>query len=262
LFDALFWSRKQSEGARERPLLVVLEEAHVYVSQGESGPAALAVRRIAKEGRKYGIGLMLVSQRPSEIDTTILSQCGTIFAMRLTNASDRSQVTAVAPDNLDGLFAMLPILRTGEAVIVGEAVNLPLRALIEAPPPNRRPDGDDPIVVSETNVDGGFSTAGGWNQIRTPESYSTMVELWRRQMLQPISKAKVTMQRDPVSPSTSIASIGYDESTSTLEIEFKTGSVYQYFEVPKSTYDELMSASSHGTYLAQQIKGQFRYARV
>lgn len=261
LFDSLFWSRKQSEGSRERPLLVVLEEAHAYVSQGESGPAAQAVRRIAKEGRKYGIGLMLVSQRPSEIDTTILSQCGTVFAMRLSNASDRGQVTAVAPDNLDGLFAMLPILRTGEAIIVGEAVNLPLRALIDAPPPNRRPDGDDPTVVSESKPDGGYSTAGGWNQARSPESYCTMVELWRRQALHPPARARITMDRAQVS-STSIASIGYDEPSLTLEVEFLDASVYQYFDVPKNVYDELMSAGSHGQYLAQQVKGQFRYARM
>ena len=82
-YDALFWARNLSEGGRERPLLVVLEEAHTYLSPGETGPAASAVRRIAKEGRKYGIGAMIVSQRPSEIDSTILSQCGTIFAMRL-----------------------------------------------------------------------------------------------------------------------------------------------------------------------------------
>lgn len=261
LFDALFWSRKQSEGSRERPLLIVLEEAHAYLSQGESGPAALAVRRIAKEGRKYGLGLMLVSQRPSEIDTTILSQCGTIFAMRLSNASDRGQVTAVAPDNLDGLFSMLPILRTGEAIIVGEAVNLPLRALIEAPPPSKRPDGDDPVVVSEEKTDEGFASAGGWNQLRSQESYRTVVELWRRQSLHPPGKARTTMERASVS-STSIASIGYDESTGTLEVEFTDGSVYQYFDVPKPTYDELMSASSLGQYLARQIKGHFRYARV
>lgn len=261
MFDALFWARKQSEGSRERPVLLVLEEAHAYVSQGESGPAAQAVRRIAKEGRKYGLGLMLVSQRPSEIDTTILSQCGTIFAMRLSNASDRSQITAVAPDNLDGLFAMLPVLRTGEAIIVGEAVNLPLRALIDAPPSNRRPDGDDPIVVSTKKSDGGFSSAGGWNQARTPEVYGTVMELWRRQLLQPPGKANITMNRTPVT-SESLASIGYDEATLTLEVEFIRGAVYQYFDVPKSVHDELINASSHGTYLAQQIKGQFRYARM
>ena len=92
LYDALFWARNLPEGGRERPLMVVLEEAHAYLGKDQVGPAATAVRRIAKEGRKYGVGIMVVSQRPSEIDPTILSQCGTIFAMRLANDADRSQV--------------------------------------------------------------------------------------------------------------------------------------------------------------------------
>ena len=92
LYDALFWARNLPEGGRERPLMLVLEEAHTYLGKEHAGTAAAAVRRIAKEGRKYGVGVMIVSQRPSEIDPTILSQCGTIFAMRLANETDRSQV--------------------------------------------------------------------------------------------------------------------------------------------------------------------------
>ena len=122
LYDALFWARDLPEGGRERPLLFVLEEAHAYLGKESANLAANAVRRIAKEGRKYGVGLMIVSQRPSEIDPTILSQCGTIFAMRLANDVDKGHVTNAASDNLKGLFDMLPILRTGEAIIVGEAV--------------------------------------------------------------------------------------------------------------------------------------------
>ena len=79
VYDALFWSRNIPEGGRERPLLIVLEEAHAYLGIDKKQMAAIAVRRIAKEGRKYGIGIMLVSQRPAEIDSTILSQCGTLF---------------------------------------------------------------------------------------------------------------------------------------------------------------------------------------
>jgi uncharacterized protein len=89
IYDALFWSRNLLEGGRERPLLLVLEEAHTYLGQNNVGPAATIVKRIVKEGRKYGIGAMIISQRPAEIDTTILSQCGTIFAMRLANPIDR-----------------------------------------------------------------------------------------------------------------------------------------------------------------------------
>jgi DNA helicase HerA-like ATPase len=87
VYDALFWARNIPEGGRERPLLIVLEEAHAYLDQKQT--AAVAVRRIAKEGRKYGIGMMLASQRPAEIDQTILSQCGTLFALRLSNSVDR-----------------------------------------------------------------------------------------------------------------------------------------------------------------------------
>lgn len=175
VYDALFWSRNLSEGGRERPLLVVLEEAHTYLSPGETGPAASAVRRIAKEGRKYGIGAMIVSQRPSEIDSTILSQCGTIFAMRLANQQDRSHVTGAVTENLEGLLSMLPTLRTGEAVIVGEAVHLPVRTLIDPPARNRRPDSSDPLVY------GGDDHPGGWDRQREPGDYADVVTVWRKQ---------------------------------------------------------------------------------
>ena len=175
IYDALFWGRNLPEGGRERPLLIVLEEAHAYLSQGDDGPAARAVKRIVKEGRKYGIGAMVVSQRPAEIDTTILSQCGTIFAMRLANATDRSHVKGAASDHLEGLFDMLPILRTGEAIIVGEAVRLPVRTLIDPPAKDRRPDSTDPLIH---DPDG----PGGWDRPRIKSSYDELVALWRKQM--------------------------------------------------------------------------------
>jgi hypothetical protein len=181
LYDAVFWARNLPEGGRERPLLLVLEEAHAYLSKDKTGTAADAVRRIAKEGRKYGVGLMLISQRPTEIDSTILSQCGTIFAMRLSNETDRGHVTSAASDNLKGLFEILPILRTGEAIIVGEAVSLPARTFIEPPSIDQRPDSIDPRVVSRGNVESGFESPGGWNQIREKENYAIMVYQWRVQ---------------------------------------------------------------------------------
>jgi len=172
LFDALFWARYLPEGGRTRPLLFVLEEAHAYLNSGNEGAASVAARRIVKEGRKYGIGAMIVSQRPSEIDPTILSQCGTMFAMRLANATDRSHVTGTVSDNLEGLFNMLPTLRTGEAIIVGEAVHLPLRALIDAPARNRRPDSHDPKVYDP-------DANGGWNRQKQAEDYASVLEKWR-----------------------------------------------------------------------------------
>lgn len=188
LYDALFWARNLPEGGRERPLLIVLEEAHAYLNKESSGnkegsgPAASAVRRIAKEGRKYGVGVMIVSQRPSEIDPTILSQCGTIFAMRLANDSDRNQISSTASDNLKGLFDMLPILRTGEAIIVGEAVSLPVRTLIEPPAKDRRPDSTDPRVAIRGSLEkDGFEGPGGWNQKRDKQDYAAMIRQWRKQ---------------------------------------------------------------------------------
>jgi hypothetical protein len=182
LYDALFWARNLPEGGRERPLLLVLEEAHAYLGKDHTGPAGAAVRRIAKEGRKYGVGLMIVSQRPSEIDPTILSQCGTIFAMRLANDVDRGQVSGVASDNLKGLFDMLPILRTGEAVIVGEAVSLPMRALVEAPPLDRRPDSQDPRVAARGSAEkDGYDRPAAWNMSAEPEDYSVVIRQWRKQ---------------------------------------------------------------------------------
>lgn len=182
LYDALFWARNLPEGGRHRPLIVVLEEAHAYLGKEHSGTAAKAVRRIAKEGRKYGISAMIVSQRPSEIDPTILSQCGTIFAMRLSNETDRGQVASAASDNLKGLFEMLPVLRTGEAIIVGEAVSLPIRTLIDPPDKNRRPDSDDPRVVVRGDASkDGFEGEGGWAVPKIQEDYSIVMRQWRQQ---------------------------------------------------------------------------------
>lgn len=174
VYDALYWGRDIAEGGRERPLLVVLEEAHAYLGRDSTSLAAESTRRIVKEGRKYGVGAMIVSQRPSEIDHTVLSQCGTTFALRLANAQDRNHVLSSVSDNLEGLLAMLPALRTGEAIVIGEAVNLPMRALIEQPSRDRRPDSSDPVVFEEEGP-------GGWNKAREPENYAELMELWRAQ---------------------------------------------------------------------------------
>lgn len=111
-----------------------MEEAHRYVSPDSGNVAADIVKRIAKEGRKYGVGAMLVSQRPSEIDETILSQCGTLIALRLSNPADRGRVKGALPDNLSGLMDLLPVLRTGETIISGEAARLPVRCRVSLPP--------------------------------------------------------------------------------------------------------------------------------
>jgi DNA helicase HerA-like ATPase len=161
--------------------MLVLEEAHAYLGKEHVGAASSAVRRIAKEGRKYGVGVMIVSQRPSEIDPTILSQCGTIFAMRLANDIDRGQITGAASDNLKGLFDMLPILRTGEAIIVGEAVSLPMRTLVNPPAKNRWPDSRDPNVAVRGDLANGYEDEGGWAVKRQSENYKIVMRQWRAQ---------------------------------------------------------------------------------
>ena len=173
IYDALQWSRKLSEGGRERPLLFVFEEAHTYLGSSEPQPVQTAVQRVVKEGRKYGIGAMVVSQRPSEVDPTILSQCGTIIALRLSNAKDRGHVVSAAADNLAGVLSLLPVLRTGEAIVVGEAVPLPMRVLVELP--RYRPESTDPTVV-------GDEQPGGWDRKQEQSAdYEDVMIRWRSQ---------------------------------------------------------------------------------
>ena len=131
LFSVKLW--QSSEERKKSPVLLVCEEAHRYVpNRGEAlyEAAQEAIRRLAKEGRKYGIGLMLVSQRPSEVESTVLSQCNSWVVLRITNDSDREHVRAVLPDSLAGLTKVLSGLRGREAIFVGQATLLPSRILL------------------------------------------------------------------------------------------------------------------------------------
>jgi len=127
IYDALYWGQMTSVGGKQQPLLIVLDEAHSYLRAGEDSISSRTVQAIAKEGRKYGVGLMLVTQRPSELDETVLSQCGTIVALRMTNSKDKAQVTSAVQDELKEMSDILSSLRTGEALISGEAVRIPSR---------------------------------------------------------------------------------------------------------------------------------------
>ena len=185
VYESLFWSREKSEGGIDRPLLVVMEEAHRYLASGTSGLASETVQRIAKEGRKYGVGAMVISQRPSEVDETILSQCGTFFALRLTNPTDRERVRGTLPDGLVGLLDVLPVLRTGEAIIMGEAAKLPMRCRITLPPEDRRPQSTDPNVSAQ------------WSLSRRAEGYDRVVASWRAQRPRAVVQ-EVAITREPV----------------------------------------------------------------
>ena len=131
LFSVKLWQTREER--ESNPILLVCEEAHRYVpNRGEAQYEAAqdAIKRLAKEGRKYGIGLMLVSQRPSEVEATVLSQCNSWIVLRITNDSDRSHVQGVLPDSLAGLTKVLSGLRRREAIFVGQAAVLPSRILI------------------------------------------------------------------------------------------------------------------------------------
>ncbi len=144
LFSLKIW---QTVAERETsPVVLVCEEAHRYVpNSGEAqyGAAQSAIRRIAKEGRKYGIGLFLVSQRPSEVESTVLSQCNSWIVLRITNEADREHVRGVLPDSMAGLTKMLSGLRRQEAIFVGQAAMLPSRIMIRDLADDQLPKSND-----------------------------------------------------------------------------------------------------------------------
>lgn len=129
---------------RPSPVLVVLEEAHRYLGEGAMALTRNSANRIAREGRKYGVGLLLVTQRPTELPKTALAQCGTIIALRLSNSEDQGAIKTALPDTISGLAAVLPSLRTHEAIISGEALVLPVRAVLDNP--NPWPHAKDPSL--------------------------------------------------------------------------------------------------------------------
>jgi uncharacterized protein len=134
LYNVQFWM----EPAKRTAFTIVCDEAHLYLPTREDADvvarrALEAFERIAKEGRKYGVSLLVVSQRPSDVSKTILSQCNNFMAMRLTNTEDQSVVRKLMPDSLAGLTDLLPLLDTGEALLLGDAVLLPSRMKLNAP---------------------------------------------------------------------------------------------------------------------------------
>ncbi|MCY1301570.1 hypothetical protein D9M70_511910 [compost metagenome] len=154
-------------GERRRdPILLVCEEAHRYVpdkGEAEYAAAQSAVRRIAREGRKYGIGLMLVSQRPADVESTVISQCGTWLVLRLSNSTDQAHVARFLPDGLSGMTKALPTLAQQEALFVGEGAALPARIRVRSLPRSKLPRSES------------VSFAEGWSVERiTQEELNTI----------------------------------------------------------------------------------------
>jgi uncharacterized protein len=174
IFDSMYWGRYEDYTGRSRPLLMVYEEAHSYLPKSETssfiyGYARKAVERIYKEGRKFGIGAMVISQRPSELSETILAQVGTFITLRLTNSGDKGNVQSSLPNNMISLIELLSTLRIGEAIIVGESIQIPSRVRIELAEP--KPSSNDPNLVE------------GWKKKYTPkkEFYKKVVNALRVQ---------------------------------------------------------------------------------
>lgn len=134
LYDVQFWMSAEFR----TPVTLLCDEAHLYLPVKDDADsiqrqALWSFERIAKEGRKYGFSLLVVSQRPSDVSRTILSQCNNFLALRLTNDSDQNVIKRLMPDSLVGLTAMLPLLDTGEALLLGDAVLLPTRIKLDRP---------------------------------------------------------------------------------------------------------------------------------
>lgn len=143
VFDYAIWSRTEAQ----RPLLLVCEEAHRYVPKDEnSGGQAVRkiLERIAKEGRKYGVSLGLITQRPSDLAEGVLSQCGTILSMRLNNDRDQACVRAAMPEGARGFLDAIPALRNRECIVCGEGVAIPIRVRFDDLEPEKRPASSDP----------------------------------------------------------------------------------------------------------------------
>jgi len=172
VYDSMFWGRDETYTGKNRPLLLAYEEAHTYLNKNDNNSySKSAVEKIFKEGRKFGLGALIISQRPSEISDTILAQVGTQIALRLTNSSDQGIVKSSAPDNLNSLIDLLPSLRIGEAVVVGESIKIPSRVRIQLN--NPRPTSEDPKLVE------------CWNKEFKPddENYKTVVTKIREQKI-------------------------------------------------------------------------------
>ncbi|MGH6931446.1 MAG: ATP-binding protein [Dongiaceae bacterium] len=170
IFDFAVWTERTAAV----PTLLVCEEAHRYIPRDEKAgfaPTRKAIAQIAKEGRKYGVSLCLVSQRPSELSETILSQCNTIFALRLGNDHDQNFVARALPESARGFLASLPALRTQEAIVVGEGVTLPMRILFDNLPSDGRPRSETlPFSSAWQNDTGGDGIV------------AQTVHRWRRQV--------------------------------------------------------------------------------
>lgn len=168
VFDYAIWSREE----RTAPILLVCEEAHRYVPNEENTTSVVGnvLSRIAKEGRKYGISLGLITQRPSDLAEGVLSQCGTLISMRLNNDRDQAFVKAAMPEGARGFLDAIPALRNRECIICGEGVSIPIRISFDNLDEAKRPASADPSFIELWRNSGGEE-----------EMVARTVQRWRAQ---------------------------------------------------------------------------------
>ena len=165
-FEFNYWNPEY----REFPILLMCEEAHAYIpraSESQFAGSRKSMERIAKEGRKYGVGLAVVSQRPHEVSETVLAQCGTFICLRITNPHDQSYVRSLVPESEGDLVTVLAGLGRGEALVLGEAIPLPTRLQFDRPNPT--PNSDD------------IDFYGKWKDGPTDLDVDAIVKRWRNQ---------------------------------------------------------------------------------
>lgn len=173
IFDFCFHYSKLRHSQRalnDVPVMIVCEEAHNYIPQSDQAAyrsSKRSLERIAKEGRKYGLSLMVVSQRPSEVSETILAQCNNFIALRLTNSEDQNYIRRLLPDNSNGVADVLPNLAQGECLVVGDAVPLP--CIVQMPRPNPEPHSQSVMVHQE------------WMQLWRDVSFDEVIARWRKE---------------------------------------------------------------------------------
>jgi len=166
-FDFCYWYKKINE--ESYPLAIFCDEAHLYLNEYDSSSksARLSAERIAKEGRKYGSSLTIISQRPREVSATILSQCNTFLCLRITNPDDQSYVKRLLPDSLASITTMFSSLRRGECILLGDSVIMPTRIKIDKPNPT--PDSEDTSFYKK------------WNTPHQEVDIPSVLNAWRKQ---------------------------------------------------------------------------------
>lgn len=186
IFDLNFWTPPKTR----HPTLLVYEEAHNYIPRVDIGAAFAkkAVERVAKEGRKYGVSAMIVSQRPSELSETVLSQCNSFVIMRISNPDDQKYVTHIVGEQFAGVIEMLPVMRPGEAFVIGDSVLMPMRTLVTPPDPWPQSGDVDYFKI--------------WAQDSVEGDIDDIIDHWRRQDRQIVDSGEdeVHVPPPPIQP--------------------------------------------------------------